>query len=152
MREVRYPRRYLTVELPVEWQEDALPTPERPEVLQLGHSEGTGRERLCTQPRIVLDAHHHRGPPSKVTRPLSDFWHLLKRDGKLEALFYGRTPIAGLRDQSRSGREQSLVCKLVWYGFTFEQVNTIMRKARIGKWPRAPHVYRKRTYEWALCL
>ncbi len=40
---------------------------------------------------------------------------MLRRDRKLADLFYGRKPIAGLRDQSRSGREMSLVCKLRWF-------------------------------------
>ncbi len=55
-------------------------------------------------------------------------------------------------DQSRSGREQSFVSKLVYYGFTFEQIDSILRKARIGKWAKAPDAYRKRTHERALCF
>jgi len=82
----------------------------------------------------------------KALRPLSDFFWLLKKDRKLANLFYGKKPIVGLKDQSRSGREQSLVCKLVWYGFTFEQVDAVLRKAKIGKWVGASHVYRDRTY------
>ena len=64
--------------------------------------------------------------------------------GRLLTSFEGDN--SGLRDQSRSGCDQSLVSKLVYYGFTFEQVDAIMRKARIGKCIRAPHAYKAKTY------
>lgn len=83
---------------------------------------------------------------SQPSRPLSDFWQLLKRDRKLADLFYGKKPIEGLRDQSRSGREMSLVCKLVFYGFTFDQVDCVLRKSKIGKWASMTDAYRERTY------
>ncbi len=124
-RNVAYPQSYRAVQLPDAWREEALPGVEEQQTLS----------RMCTQ--------------SQQTRPLTDFRHLLEKDGKLANLFYGKTPIRGLRDQSRSGREQSLVCKLVYYGFTFEQIDSILRKARIGKWTKAPNEYRKRTYATA---
>jgi len=126
---VQYPLRYRFVDLPGEWRLEALPRRVIQKAVKRNKPQPT--EIVCSQ---------------KPTRPLSDFWVLVKKDGKLKDLFYGKVPIVGLKDQSRSGREQSIVCKLVWYGFTFEQVDEIMRESRIGKWLEGGEEYRVKTH------
>ena len=45
-----------------------------------------------------------------------------------------------------------LVCKLRWYGFTYQQVNTIMENAKIGKWRGSVPNYAYSTWMSAMSI
>ena len=69
------------------------------------------------------------------------------RDEKFRELTLGKT----LGFPSRSEAEQALVCKLVYYNATQDQIMEYMRTANpIGKWNEAHETYRELTYKKAL--
>jgi hypothetical protein len=49
--------------------------------------------------------------------------------------------------QSRSELEASVVCKLIQYNFSFNEINKIMQDYSFQKWKEATEQYRKYTYE-----
>jgi hypothetical protein len=64
------------------------------------------------------------------------------KDKKLDDLLNGS--IEGY--PSRSEAELALVCKLLFYGGTKEQIFNIMENGNIGKWKERPESYKHMTY------
>ncbi|MEM4098971.1 MAG: phage/plasmid primase, P4 family, partial [Candidatus Micrarchaeaceae archaeon] len=86
----------------------------------------------------------------KDTKPEKDtFNHLLTVDGKLNRLWNGDTE----GYPSRSEAEFALVMKLISYGFSDDQINSIMKESKIGKWNTSEQYAEftlKKAHEWAV--
>ncbi|MEM4093228.1 MAG: phage/plasmid primase, P4 family [Conexivisphaerales archaeon] len=103
--------------------------------------------------KTVLDRGRQLGWKADVirdTKPEKDtFNHLLTIDGKLNRLWSG--DIEGY--PSRSEAEFALVMKLIGYGFSDEQINSIMKESKIGKWSTSDQYAEftlKKAHEWAV--
>ncbi len=82
------------------------------------------------------------------TKTQAEFDALLQKDDKLRDLFEGKWKKYSF--PSRSEAEQSLLTKLVSYGFTEEAINAVMGQSKIGKWQEKTEAYRRRSIENAV--
>lgn len=82
------------------------------------------------------------------TKTQADFDALLQKDDKLRDLFEGKWQKYSFA--SRSEAEQSLLTKLVAYGFSEQSINIIMMKSKIGKWKEKTDTYRHKSIENAM--
>jgi hypothetical protein len=82
------------------------------------------------------------------TKTRAEFDALLQKDTKLRDLFEGKWKKYSF--PSRSEAEQSLLTKLVSYGFTEEAINAIMTESKIGRWKERPDSYRRTSIENAV--
>jgi len=78
----------------------------------------------------------------------AEFDALLQKDEKLRDLFEGKWNKYSF--PSRSEAEQSLLTKLVAYGFSQETINAIMTESKIGKWKEKTQAYHKTSIENAV--
>jgi hypothetical protein len=67
------------------------------------------------------------------------FWSLLNRDRKIRATWDGNRP--ELRDQSRSGFDQSMASSLARRGFSKREVSAVLREMPSGKGAAAHPAY-----------
>lgn len=74
-----------------------------------------------------------------------DFAAILQKDEKLKDLFEGKWKKYTFA--SRSEAEQSLLTKLISYGFSEEAINAIMSQSRIGKWQEKSEAYHRKSIE-----
>jgi len=74
-------------------------------------------------------------------RAEEDFDSLLQKDPKLKNLFEGRWQKHDF--PTRSEAEQSLLTKLVLYGFSKDAIHSIMSQSKIGKWQEKSDAYRR---------
>lgn len=74
-----------------------------------------------------------------------NFEELLTKDKELKKLYETTVP-----EGQRSEQEQKLCNKLVYYGFTPSEINTIMNKCNIGRWQESGSDYRQRTLQTAI--
>jgi hypothetical protein len=81
-------------------------------------------------------------PVSEVSVPSEEILAHRAHDKKLDDLLNGS--IEGY--PSRSEAELALVCKLLFYSATKEQVFSIMENGNIGKWRERPESYKHTTY------
>jgi len=77
-----------------------------------------------------------------------DFEAILKKDPKLKDLFEGKWEQYGF--PSRSEAEQSLLTKLVFYGFSEDAIRAIMNRAKIGKWREKGEAYKRMSIRKAI--
>jgi hypothetical protein len=82
------------------------------------------------------------------TKTQAEFDAILEKDKKLRDLFEGK--LKKYNFQSRSEAEQSLLTKLVSYGFTEEAINAIMGQCKIGKWQEKTDAYHRTSIENAV--
>jgi hypothetical protein len=82
------------------------------------------------------------------TKTQAEFDALLQKDEKLRDLFQGKWKKYSF--PSRSEAEQSLLTKLVAYGFSEESINGIMSQSKIGKWKERPDAYHRTSIENAV--
>jgi len=89
----------------------------------------------------------------------TDFAKLLKRDKKINDLFNGnwkkepynlKSDGAPKEKWTRSEAEHMLLCQLIWYDLTKEQIFSIMDKSKIGKWKDATDAYKIHQYKSAM--
>jgi hypothetical protein len=79
---------------------------------------------------------------SEIKQP-PKFEELLVKDAKLKDLYNGDWQKYGYK--SRSEAEEALICKLVYYGFSDEDIKRIMEGSQIGKWHEKPESYKDLT-------
>ena len=75
------------------------------------------------------------------TKTMDDFKALLEKDQKFKDLFEGKWRKHGF--PTRSEAEQSLLTKLVSYGFSEDAIHVIMSQSKIGKWQEKTEAYRR---------
>jgi len=75
------------------------------------------------------------------TKTKEDFDALLQKDDKLKDLYEGRWKEHGF--PSRSEAEQSLLTKLIFYGFSEGSIHAIMSQSKIGKWHEKTDAYHR---------
>lgn len=74
------------------------------------------------------------------TKTMNDFTALLKKDQKFKDVFEGKWRKHGF--PTRSEAEQSILTKLVFYGFSGDTIHAIMSQSKIGKWQEKTGAYR----------
>jgi len=82
------------------------------------------------------------------TKTQAEFDAILQKDQKLADLFEGKWKKYSF--PSRSEAEQSLLTKLVSYGFTEEAINAIMSQSKVGKWQEKTDAYHRTSIENAV--
>jgi hypothetical protein len=82
------------------------------------------------------------------TKTRAEFDALLQKDAKLRDLFEGKWKEYSFA--SRSEGEQSLLTKLVSYGFTEDAIDGIMSQSKIGKWQEKTDAYHRTSIENAV--
>jgi hypothetical protein len=86
--------------------------------------------------------------PEFGTKTKEDFDTLLHKDEKLKDLLEGKWEKRGF--PSRSEAEQSLLTKLVFYGFSEDAILEIMNQNKIGKWQEKSDAYRSTSIKKAI--
>ena len=103
-------------------------------------------------PSIEVFRYLNKIEPTKTEKQLGDktpdeFDAVLQKDEKVKDLFDGNWRKYGFA--SRSEAEQSLLTRLITYGFSGESISTIMSQSKIGKWQEKTDAYKRTSIEKA---